>query len=282
MKKIISMLIAAAMLCTCFVGCGSKVDESSSNVDVSKTDVSSSEPIDISGVKFIKDGTLTVGMEIGYPPFEYKAEDGTPVGYDVDLAYAIADKLGLELNPIDTAFDIIFGGLDTNYDCVISAVTIDDARSKEMLFSTPYIENYQAVVVKKGSDIKVEALKDLSGHTVMLQKGTTSETLLNDMIKTGTVTKCTMTPTEQILTCFTALDNGEYDIVLCDSTVAADYVTKSPDKYEVVYTDKEYPEQFGIAIGKENTALQTAINEAMAQLKAEGFFEENNAKWFRD
>lgn len=282
MKKIISMLLASAMLCMCFVSCGDKVDESSSTPEVSKTDASTSEPIDVSNVKLIKDGTLTVGMEIGYPPFENKAEDGSAEGYDVDLTYAIAEKLGLEVNLIDTAFDIIFGGLDTNYDCVISAVTIDDARSKEMLFSTPYIENYQAVAIKKDSDIKVESLKDLSDHTVMLQKGTTSETLLTNMIETGTVTNCTMTPTEQILTCFTALDNGEYDIVLCDSTVAADYVTKSPDKYEIAYIDSEYPEQFGIAIGKENTALQTAINEAMAQLKAEGFFEENEAKWFRD
>lgn len=281
-KKIISMLLAAAMVCTCFASCGSKVDENSSKVDVSLTDVSSSKPIDISNLKLINDGTLTIGMEIGYPPFENKAEDGTPIGYDVDLAYAIGDKLGLQVNLIDTAFDIIFAGIGTNYDCVISAVTITDERQEQMLFSTPYIENYQAIVVKKGSDIKATSLNDLSGHSVMLQKGTTSQDLLEDMIATGTVTNCTMAATEQILTCFTALDNGEYEIVLCDSTVAADYVTKNPDKYEIVYVDDQYPEQFGIAMGKEDTALQTAINEAMAQLKDEGFLEGNNAKWFKD
>ena len=281
-KKIISMLLAAAMVCTCFVGCGSKVDESSSDIDVSATDVSSSEPIDISNLKLIKDGTLTVGMEIGYPPFEDKAEDGTAIGYDVDMIYAIGDKLGLEINLIDTAFDLFFAGLGTNYDCIVSAVTITDERQEQALFSTPYIENYQAVAVKKGSDIKIESLQDLSGHSVMLQKGTTSQELLEDMIETGTVTNCTMAATEQILTCFTALDNGEYEIVLCDSTVAANYVTMSPDKYEIAYIDDQYPEQFGIAMGKEDTALQTAINEAMAQLKEEGFFEENNAKWFAE
>lgn len=259
-KKIVSLLLAAAMLCTCFVGCGEKKDEDS---------------------MLIHEGTLTIGMEIGYPPFEDKAEDGSPEGYDVDLAYALGEKLGLEINLIDTGFDIIFGGLGTNYDCIISAVTITDERKEQALFSTPYIENYQAVAVKKGSDLKVSSLKDLSGHSVMLQKGTTSQELLEDMIQTGTVTKCTMSATEQILTCFTALDNGEYEMVLCDSTVATDYVTKNPDKYEIVYVDDEYPEQFGIAIAKDNEELQTLINDAMAELEDEGFFEDNAKKWFK-
>lgn len=280
MKKIVSMLLAAAMLCACFVGCGDKVDESGSVPEVSNTDVTSFEPIDVSNVKLVQDGTLTVGMEIGYPPFEYKAEDGTPVGYDVDLAYAIADKLGLQVDLVDTGFDVIFAGLDTNYDCVISAVTITDARSKEMLFSTPYIQNYQAVVVKKGSDIKVESFNDLSGHSVALQKGTTSEIKLTELIDSNTVTDCKMASHEQILTSFTSLDNGEVDIVLCDSTVADGYVTSDPDKYEIIYKDTTEAEEFGISFGMENTALQEAVNEAIAQLTEEGFFEENDAKWF--
>lgn len=277
MKKIIALLLSAAMLSVCLVGCKGDSKDDDKN-DVSKSDLATT--VDMSNVKLIKDGTLSVGMEIGYPPFEDKAEDGSPVGYDVDMIYAIGDKLGVEVNLINTAFDVIFAGIDTNYDCVVSAVTITDKRKENCIFSEPYIENYQAVAVKKGSNIKVESLKDLSGHSVILQKGTTSEELLDDLIATKTV-DCTKSATEQILTCFTALDNGEYEIVLCDSTVAEDYVTKYPDKYETIYVDNEYPEQFGIAMGKENTALQKAINEAMAQLKEEGFFEENGEKWFK-
>ena len=262
MKKAMAALLAAAMLCTAFVGCGSKKNDKKGML--------------------IKEGVLNVGMEIGYPPFEDKAEDGSPVGYDVDLVNALGEKMGLEVNLIDTAFDVIFAGIDTNYDCVVSAVTITDERRQNCLFSDPYIENFQAVAVKKGSDLKVSSLKDLSGHSVILQKGTTSEDLLDDMIATGTVTDCTKSATEQILTCFTTLDNGEYEMVLCDSTVAQDYVTKFPDKYEIVYTDNEYPEQFGIAMGKNNTELQAAINKAMAELKAEGFFEKNAEKWLRN
>lgn len=280
MKKIVSILLAAAMLCACFVGCGDKVDESGSIANVSNTDAGSFETIDVSNVKLVQDGTLTVGMEIGYPPFEYKADDGTAIGYDVDLAYAIADKLGLQVDLVDTGFDIIFASLDTNYDCVISAVTITDARLKEMLFSTPYIQNYQAVVIKKGSDIQVESFNDLSEHSVALQKGTTSEIKLTDLIDSNTVTNCKMVSHEQILTSFTSLDNGEVDMVLCDSTVADGYVTSDPDKYEIIYKDTSEAEEFGIAFSFENEALQTAVNEAIAQLTEEGFFEENDAKWF--
>ena len=274
-RKIIAMLLAAAMLCVSFVGCGS---------DDSKNDVSSAAAVqgsvDVSNVKLIKEGTLTVGMEIGYPPFEDKAENGDPIGYDVDLVYALADKMGLEVNIVDTAFDVIFAGIGTNYDCVVSAVTITDERRQNCLFSDPYIDSYQAVVVKKGSDIKIESLKDLSGKSVALQDATTSKALLEDMIKTGTVTDCKMGSSEKVLTAFTALDNGEYDVVLCDSPVADTYITNYPDKYELAFLDKENVEQFGVAMAKNDVELQTAVNEAMKQLKEEGFFEENTAKWF--
>ena len=274
-RKIIAMLLAAAMLCVSFVGCGS---------DDSKNDVSSAAAVqgsvDVSNVKLIKEGTLSVGMEIGYPPFEDKAENGEPIGYDVDLVYALADKMGLEVNIVDTAFDVIFAGIGTNYDCVVSAVTITDERRENCLFSEPYIDSYQAVVVKKGSDIKIESLKDLSGKSVALQDATTSKALLEDMIKTGTVTDCKMGPSEKVLTAFTALENGEYDVVLCDSPVADTYITNYPDKYELAFLDKENVEQFGVAMAKNDVELQTAVNEAMKQLKEEGFFEENTAKWF--
>ncbi len=287
MKKIIAMLLASAMLCVGFAGCGGKdsKDGKDGNPNVSATDVSATDVIvkgtvDVSNVKLIKDGTLSVGMEIGYPPFEDKAENGDAIGYDVDLVYAIADKLGLEVNIVDTAFDVIFAGIGTNYDCVVSAVTITDERRENCLFSDPYIDSYQAVVVKKGSDIKITSLNDLSGKSVALQDATTSKALLEDMIKTGTVTDCKMGPSEKVLTAFTALDNGEYAVVLCDSPVADTYITNYPDKYELAFLDKENVEQFGVAMAKTDEALQTAVNEAMKQLKDEGFFDDNKAKWF--
>ena len=90
------------------------------------------------GLTVVK-GTLSIGMEIGYPPMEYKDVDGiTPIGFDVQLGKALADKLGLQVKYLDTAWDGIFAGVNTGkYDVIISAVTITDERLKAFNFSTP-------------------------------------------------------------------------------------------------------------------------------------------------
>lgn len=233
-----------------------------------------------SALNLMKAGTLTIGVEIGYPPFEDFANDGvTPVGYDIDFAKALGEKLGLEIVFINTAWDGIFQGIGVNYDVVISAVTITEERKETMDFSNPYIDNYQAVVVRADSDLKVSKFQDLDGLALAVQKETTSDILISDYISTGSL-NCTVAQNEKIITCFTQLDNKEIDAVIVDSTVADGQVGKNPDKYKIVYLDKSEPEQFGVAIKKGNSALQEAINKTIEELKAEGFFKENTEYWF--
>lgn len=148
-----------------------------------------------------------------------------------------------------------------------------------MLFSREYIENYQAVVVKKGSDKKVSAFTDLNGSTVSLQKSTTSDELMSELNDNGTI-NITIVANDSVTTCFNSLKNGEIDFVVCDSTVADIYVATNPDDYEIIYQDESEPEYFAVAIGKEDTALQSAINEAFDLLEAENFFDETYDYWF--
>ena len=238
------------------------------------------ETIDVSGVTLMQDGVLNIGMEIGYPPFEEFADDGaTPIGYDVDFATALGDKLGLEINFINTAWDGIFQGIGINYDVVISAVTITEERKETMLFSDPYINNYQAVAVAVGYEGEIASFLDLDGLAIAVQKETTSDILMSDYVDTGSI-DCTISANEKIASCFTQLANGEVDAVVCDSTVAIGYVASNPDAYVIAFEDQSEPEQFGIAMSLDNTALQTAINEAIAALTDEGFFVENTAYWF--
>ena len=241
---------------------------------------SAEEAIDISGVTLLQDGVLNVGMEIGYPPFEEFAEDGvTPIGYDVDFAMALGDKLGLTINFVNTAWDGIFQGIGVNYDVVISAVTITEDRKETMLFSDPYINNYQAVVVKADNMAEIDGFLDLDGMVIAVQKETTSDILMSDYVDTNTIT-ATISANEKIATCFTQLTNGEVDAVVVDSTVAVGYLASDPGMYRIAYLDESEPEQFGVAMGLDATALQAAINEAIAQLDSEGFFEEITAFWF--
>lgn len=280
MKKIFAITLAVMMLLS-LAACTAK--ETVAEPAVTEAPVEATEaPVvsDVPDMGLMQDGVLNVGMEIGYPPFEDFAEDGTtPIGYDVDFAKALGEKLGLTINFVNTAWDGIFQGIGVNYDCVISAVTITAERKESMLFSDPYINNYQAVVVRSDFTGTIASFLDLNGMSIALQKETTSDDLMSDYVSTGSIS-CTISANEKVTTCFTQLENGEVDAVVVDSTVADGYLASNPDKFVKAFQDESEPEQFGVAMGLDNTALQAAVNGAIAQLTEEGFFEENVAYWF--
>lgn len=278
MKRVFAGALVLAMSAALFTGCG-KSDDATKDGDASGSKESETV-IDVSDVKLKNPGTLTVGAEMSYPPFEDIAEDGsTPIGFDVDIATEIADRLGLEVKFINTAWDGIFAGIDQNYDCVCSAVTITPQRKETMLFSDPYIENYQTVVVRKDSDLVINDFHDLEGKTIAVQKETTSDILMSDYKSTGSI-NFEIVANEKVPNCFTQLENREIDAVVCDSSVADSFLNKGADKYKMAYRDTEEAEEFAIALGKNNVALQKAINEALAQMKEEGVLDEIFEHWF--
>ena len=272
--KALALLLAVACI-FCFAACNG--GEKSPITPHTTTDKKST--VDVSAVDFLNDGYLTIGTEASYLPFENQAEDGSFVGYDMDLVQAVADKMGVKVKIINTGFDGILNGIGVNYDCVVSAVTINDERKAIVEFSTPYMDNYQAVVVAADSSLTVSSLLDLDGKDIAYQKGTTSDAIITDLEATGSI-DANAVANESVATCFTMLDNGEVNYALVDSTVADAYVAKNPDKYKIAFTDTTEPEQFGVAMGKDNEALKKAFDAAIAELKAEGFFEKATGYWF--
>ncbi len=273
MKKFLTIMMAAVLL----FGLVSCAGDTGSDGDKNTGDTTAEEKANYT---LLNDGVLTIGSEIGYPPYEMYAEDGvTPIGYDIDLANELGRRLGLEINFINTGFDVIAEGLGVNYDVIISGYTINEKRLEQMLFSDPYIDNYQAIVVRADSDLTADSLTDIDGHSIAFQKGTTTDEIVEDLISTGSV-ECTSAANEKILTCFQQLSNEEVDMVVCDSTVADVHLTANSDAYKIIFVDETSPEQFGIGIPKSNPELQKAINEIIADLKEEGFFDELNETWF--
>ena len=277
MKKLLALALTLVMAATLFTACGSsdKKDEAASQakkqVETVKTD----------GMKTLEKGVLNVGVEIGYPPFEQFAEDGkTEEGYDIDIISGVAKRLGLKVNFVNTAFDGIFKGIDKNYDVVCSAITITKERKQTMLFSDPYIDNYQAVVVNKDSKAKIGAFTDLEGLTIALQEGTTSMEMMDDLIGTKTLKKTKYIKSEKVTNCFEQLKNGEVDAVLVDSTVADGQVAKNKN-FKIAWKDNSEPEQFGIAMGKKNVGLQKAINLALKDMKTKGEIDDSYDFWFK-
>jgi polar amino acid transport system substrate-binding protein len=244
---LISIALALLVVCGVFVACAKK-----SSSGVTK-----------------KAGVLTVGMEIGYPPFEYFAEDGkTPMGFDVQMANAIAAKLGLKLEIVDTAWDGIFAGVTKgDYDCIMSAVTITEERQAAHNFTKPYIGNAQALVLLKGTTVKARTPEELGGLGVAYQEETTSDIYMTKLAEGG----LKFTPYEyaKVMNCFDELKLGRVDAIVCDSLVAIDYVADPTAPFEIVWLG-EADEYFGVCLKKGADELTAAVDKALDELFADG------------
>ncbi|MGN0617652.1 MAG: transporter substrate-binding domain-containing protein [Ruminiclostridium sp.] len=264
-RKTIAAFVAAASLLT-VAGCGGNNAPAAEAADIG------------SATK----GKLTIGAEIGYPPFEYFDTDGvTPIGVDVELGKAIGEKLGVEVELINTGWDGIFSGLDKgDYDCIISAVTITPERTVNYDFSTPYIQNFQCLVSLKDSDFKPASLAEIAGKRVGYQEETTSDFYITDYADKNGIT---FEPLEyaKVIDVFSDLENGRLDAIICDSTVAQSYLGEGTI-YEQTWIQgaDETPEEFGVCIKKGNTKLVESINKALAEIKESGELDKILARYF--
>jgi polar amino acid transport system substrate-binding protein len=216
----------------------------------------------------IKPGVLTVGMEISYPPLEYKDANGNPAGFDVELSKALAAKMGLKAEFVDTAWDGIFAGVDTGkYDCVISGVTVTPERLNAHNFSKPYIGNAMAIVVMKDSKLPITRPEDLAGLGVSYQAETTADFFMADYAKKGL--RFTTYEYDSVMSCFNEMKLGRVDVVVTDLLVAVDYVASADTPYRIIWQGQA-EEKFGICMKKGNNALTSAIDKALEELFVDG------------
>jgi len=222
-----------------------------------------------SGGLTLRNGVLSIGMEIGYPPMEYYDADGkTPIGFDVSMGKAIAEKMGLRAEFIDTAWDGIFAGVETGkYDCIMSSVTITPERLNAHNFSKPYIGNSMAIVLLKGSPFKVSKPEDLAGLGVSYQAETTAKFFMAKLVDQGL--RYTPYEYDKVMNCFDELRLGRVDAIVTDLLVAVDYIAIPNSPFEIVWQG-EADEVFGIVMKKGNNALTAAIDKALDQLFEDG------------
>ena len=218
----------------------------------------------------LKKGTLMIGMEIGYPPMEYFDEDGnTPIGFDVEMGKALAAKLGLQPEFIDTAWDGIFAGVETDkYDCIMSSVTYTEERAQKYNFTKPYVMNSQVLVVRKDFPVKPRSLEEIQGLRLTFQGETTSDELFQEWAeKTGT--KIDVFRYDKVMYCFDELTLNRADVILVDKVVADSYLAKPGNPFEMTVQISD-DEVLAVCLKKGNNALTDALNKALAELVAEG------------
>ena len=223
-----------------------------------------------SGGLTIKSGVLSIGMEIGYPPMEYYADDGkTPIGFDVEMGKAIAAKLGLKAEFVDVAWDGIFAGVETKrYDTIMSSVTITPARQAAHNFSKPYIANTLAMVLMKGSSVNARTPEQCVGLDVAFQADTTADFYMEELAATKGL-RYNPRRYEKVMNCFDELRLGRVGVIVTDLLVAYDYVAPANSPFEIVWRSAD-PEVFGICMKKGNNALSTAIDKALEEMFNDG------------
>jgi polar amino acid transport system substrate-binding protein len=218
-------------------------------------------------------GTLTIGSDIPYPPFE----QGSPpdyTGFDVDLMDAIAQKLDLKPKWVDTSFATIFADQQAGkFDIVASATTITPARQQKVTFSDPYFDADQSLMVQKGSDL--QSTDDITSSTrIGVQQGTTGA----DYATNKTDAQVQSYP--EIGNAFNALQAGQVDGVINDFAVSAFALKKYP-QLDVVQTITT-GEQYGFPMQPQNTSLQDAVNGALQDSIDDGTYEKIYEKWFTE
>lgn len=222
----------------------------------------------------IDKGVLRVGMEGTYPPFTFKNDSNQLTGFDVDIAKAVAGKLGLKPEFVLTEWSGILAGLQAGkYDVIVNQVGVTPERQKSIGFSMPYAYSSAQIIVGKNSSAAYKTLADLKGKRVGVGLGSNFEKMLRDV---GGINVVTYPGAPEYLR---DLAIGRLDAALNDRLLVG-YLAKKenlPVHGSAVVGD---PQPVAIALKKSNTALKAQIDQALAQLKADGSYAKISEKWF--
>ena len=270
MKKITALLLGTAMMLS-LAACGSSasVSESTASSETSSSEAASSEAsAETAGeLTTVTPGKLTMSTNAAFPPYEMTDDNGNYVGIDIEVAEAIADKLGLELQVDDMDFDAALLAAQTGKsDMVMAGVTVTEERQTVMDFSNTYATGIQVVIVPEDSDIA--SIEDMTGKMIGVQRGTTGDLYCSASVEDGGFGEENVTPYDNGLTAVQALMNGQVDCVVIDNAPAQEFVDANPG---LKILDTEYAnEDYAIGVAKGNTQLLDAINGALEELQADG------------
>lgn len=220
--------------------------------------------------KIQEKGVIVVGNSPDYPPFETIDDNGDIVGFDIDLANEIANKLGVEVEIKEMSFDTIITAVKSGQvDIGMSCFSVSPERLESVDMSVPYLVGGQVLV--STVDFGIEGPEDLNGEKIAVGIGTTGEEAANN------IEGAEVTSLDDYNMGFIMLKNGSVKGVVSDLTVANDYV-KNDDTYVIVGEPLEY-EETAVVISKGNDELTSAINEAIAELKENGKIDEIMEVW---
>ena len=278
MKKILALLLAMTMVFG-MAACGSSdtqepaAENNASNAENAGTDTAEEttgtetagdEATDAESagtLTTVTDGVLTMSTNAAFPPYEMTDDNGNVIGIDADIAAAIAEKLGLELEILDMDFDAALLAVQQGKsDMVMAGVTVNEDRLAVMDFSETYANGVQVIITQEGSDVTID---NLGEKMIGTQRGTTGNIYCTDDYGEEHVIAY-----DNGITAVQALVNGQIDCVVIDKAPAESFVTANPG---LTILDTEYvTEDYAIGFAEGNTALVDAVNGALNELIEDG------------
>lgn len=220
-------------------------------------------------------GTILVGLEATYPPFNYQDENGELVGFEVDFAKALAEKLGVTAEFVPTKWDGMLAGLETErFDIITNQVTITKERQKKYDFTQPYTISGIQVITRKDKLNDFNMPEDLAGKVVGVGLGSNYEDWL-----TANVPDAEVATYDENATKLQDLRVGRIDAFLNDR-LAVNYLLEQSDGHIVAAGEPFDKQRMGVALRKGNEALLTAMNNAIEELRADGTLAAISTKWF--
>ena len=284
MKKKVLAITMAALMAASLTACGGGAKETTAAATTAEEkaedttaaeskDETSAEAAEIEAAKEAAGGKLVMATNAEFPPYEYHDGDAI-VGIDAEIAKAIADELGMELEIEDIAFDSIIPEIVSGKaDMGLAGMTVTEDRMQSVDFSDTYAKASQKIIVTEDSEIA--SPDDLKGVIVGVQLGTTGDIYVSDLEADGTTVERYSKGFEAVQ----ALSQGKIDAVVIDGEPAKTFVaeTEGLKILEESFTDEEY----AIAVKKSNTELLEKINGALKTLKDNGTLDEIVAKYIK-
>ena len=267
MKRKLAFLMAASLIATgALAGCGGSKDAAADANQDAAADANQDAAADAQQPAETTGGTLRMGTNATFPPYESVDDNNNVVGIDADIAAAVAEKLGMQLEITNMEFDSLIPALNADQiDIIFAGMTITEERKESVDFSDSYATGIQSIIVPENSDIA--SPDDLAGKKVGVQTGTTGDIYCTDDLGEECVQRF-----ENGVVATQALVNGQIDAVVIDNEPAKAYVAAN-EGLKIVETAYAV-EDYAAAINKGNTELMDKVNGALKELKDEGKLDE--------
>ena len=269
--SLMSVMAAAGVLS--LSGCSSSNNTAASTAGTAASSAASAGSDLLSTIQ--NRGTLIVALEGAWQPWSYHDESDTLVGYDVEVSRAIAEKLGVEPEYVESDWDSLFAGMDAGrYDMVCNGVEVTEERSKTYDFTTPYGYIHTALAVKKDND-SITSFEDLDGKT-------TANSLASTYMELAESYGATVQGIDTLEETIQLLTAGRIDATLNADVSFYDYLNVHPDAdfKLVAFTEEASHVAIPLRKGDETATLLEAINNAIEELRADGTLSELGEKYF--